>query len=132
MIISVTGESFSLFGLRYLRLKSSAQLLVLSGADRSILYELDGDTFVPSAFSLKDGISFQHGESIDRDDSLFDWSNTKEYLWSESNHHLPVSSLNSCKSILYSLIKNQSGKPAAILMLHYVFKAETKTNFTCA
>ncbi len=112
------------------KIEKLAQLLVLSGADRSILYELVGNTFVPSAFSLRDGISFQHGESIDKSDSFFDWSNTKEYIWSESNHHLPVSSLNNCKSILYSLIKNQNGKPAAILMLHYVFKAENKTNFT--
>jgi hypothetical protein len=112
------------------KIEKLSQLLVLSGADRSILYELVGDTFIPSAFSLRDGISFHHGESIDKSDSLFDWSNKKEYIWSESNHHLPVSALNNCKSILYSLIKNQDGKPAAILMLHYVFKAENKTNFT--
>lgn len=112
------------------KIEKLSQLLVLSGADRSVLYELVGDSFVPTAFSLRDGISFQHGESIDKDSTLFNWLSAKEYIWFESTQHLPVSSLNTCKSILYSLIKTNNGKPAAILMLHYVFKAENKTNFT--
>ena len=112
------------------KIEKLSQLLVLSGADRSILYELIGDTFVPTAFSLRDGISFHHGERIHKEDDLFNWSSPKDYVWSETNHYLPVTSINTCKSILYSLIKTQNGNPAAILMLHYVFKAETKTNFT--
>lgn len=111
------------------KIEKLSQLLVLSNADRCVLYELAGDSFIPTAFSLRDGISFQHGESIDKDDTLFNWNSSKEYAWFEVTQYLPVSSLNSCKSILYALIKNNNGAPAGILMLHYVFKAETKTNF---
>ena len=86
------------------------------------LYELLSAIFFIGLFYTKntlvhDYFSCRHGLSSDKSDSFFDWSNTKEYLWSESNHHLPVSSLNNCKSILYSLIKNQSRK----LFVSYTF-----------
>ncbi|MBL0265572.1 MAG: hypothetical protein IPQ05_17325 [Leptospiraceae bacterium] len=37
---------------------------------------------------------------------------------------MAASSLYTCKSIQYSLIKNQEGRPKAILMLHFVFQSE--------
>ena len=57
---------------RIFKIEKLSQLLVLCDADRSILYELDGQHFVPTAFSLRDGISFSHGERIDKDSSFFD------------------------------------------------------------
>ncbi|MBK9497794.1 MAG: hypothetical protein IPO06_00170 [Leptospiraceae bacterium] len=56
-------------------------------------------------------------------DSLIGIRHSKK-VGAEIYNDLPVSSLNTCKSIQYSLIKNQEGRPKAILMLHFVFQSE--------
>ncbi|MBK7056201.1 MAG: hypothetical protein IPH52_14360 [Leptospiraceae bacterium] len=109
---------------KILKIEKLAQLLVLSGSDRVVLYELIGDFFIPTAFSLRDGISFQHSERIPKASGFFNWYQALEEGGAEIYNDLPVSSLNTCKSIQYSLIKNQEGRPKAILMLHFVFQSE--------
>ena len=109
---------------KILKIEKLAQLLVLSGSDRAVLYELIGDYFIPTAFSLRDGISFQHSERIPKASGFFNWYQALEEGGAEIYNDLPVSSLNTCKSIQYSLIKNQEGRPKAILMLHFVFQSE--------
>jgi hypothetical protein len=48
------------------KIEKLSQLLVLSGADRSILYELIGDTFVPSAFSYAMELVFNMAKGLIR------------------------------------------------------------------
>jgi hypothetical protein len=129
MIILVIRGVFQSIRFKIFKIEKLAQLLVLSGADRSILYELIGDSFVPSAFSLAMELVFNMERVLIRR-CLFDWSNTKEYLWSETNHHLPVSSLNTCKSIYIHSSRTSKRKTSSYFNAALCFQSGNKTNFT--
>lgn len=107
---------------KILKVEKLSQLLLLYKADRAVLYELEGKSFLPTAYSIKDGIGYFPIEKIENSSNEINWKaiSPEGFIDLTETEMNSIYSINSTNSLIYSTIKENSGRIKAIILLHYI------------